>query len=88
MNRVMDPARWQKLQDLFAEARALQGDAREELLQSHARQDQDLVEQVRSLLEADVQTGIMDEVAPKLGSVAALVDEMLPGRIGAYRITG
>src|SRR5688500_7705541 len=29
----------------------------------------------------------MDEVAPKLGSVAALVNEILPDRIGAYRIT-
>src|SRR5688500_8221422 len=58
MNRVMDPVRWKKLQDLFAEARALQGDARKELLQSAAREDPDLVEQVRSLLQADSQTGI------------------------------
>ena len=88
MNRVMDPARWQKLQDLFAAARALQGDAREELLRSAGREDHDLVDQVRSLLEADRQPGIMDEVAPKLASVAALINDVLPDRIGAYRITG
>ena len=68
-SRRMDRARGQKLQKLFVAACAAQGDAREELLQSHARRDPELVEQVRSLLTADAQPGITDSLGRQLASV-------------------
>jgi serine/threonine-protein kinase len=72
----MHPERWKRLQELFHEARELEDDAREGLLESHAATDRELVAQVRSMLEGERQAGILD-----------VRDEPAPARIGAYRLT-
>jgi eukaryotic-like serine/threonine-protein kinase len=82
----MDAARWQKLQALFLAARALDGDARERLLQEHAARDPDLAAQARALVAADAEPGMIDALAPQLASLAHVLREATPRRIGAYRI--
>jgi serine/threonine-protein kinase len=81
-----DPQRWRQLQDLFASARALAADDRERLLRDHAAADPDLVDQVRALLAADASSGVMDAFAPRLGSVAGVLEVAAPVQIGPYRI--
>ena len=82
----MDPARWQQLQHLFAAARAVEGDERERLLSGHADSDPELVAQARSLLRADSRPGPMDDLAPHFASVAQVLDETAPPRVGPYRV--
>lgn len=84
----MNSDRWRALQDLFADARSLQGDAREALLREQARTDPELVGQVRALLDADATPGVIDALAPHFTSVVQLLDDPVPARIGAYRIVG
>jgi serine/threonine protein kinase/tetratricopeptide (TPR) repeat protein len=94
----MDPERWQRLQDLFGAARAVEGDEREQLLQTEALAEPELVEHARALLAADSQPGIIDELAPRFASVAEVLREppprepppyeRLPRRIGAYSLVG
>ena len=83
---LMDTQRWRQMQDLFAEASALHGDARERFLREHEQADAEVVEQVRSLLAADSQTGILDAPVFRVRSVAKLVNDAVPDRIGPYRI--
>ena len=84
----MDPERWQRLQDLFVAARAADGEERERLLQEQALGDPELAEQARLLLAADAKPGIIDALAPQFASVAALLSDTAPVRIGAYRVVG
>lgn len=84
----MDTERWQELQDLFAAARAQHGEARERLLVERSATHPELVAEVRSLLDAEAAGGIMDALSPRLASVAAVLREDVPERLGAYRITG
>lgn len=84
----MEQAQWQRLQELFAAAHSLHADARERLLDAHAEAEPDLVAQVRSLLEADATRGVMDALAPRLPSLAAVLVDRAPDRIGAYRLAG
>jgi serine/threonine-protein kinase len=82
----MDAERWQKLQDLFMAAHAVQGEQRERLLADHARIDPVLVEEARLLLAADARAGVMDVLGPRLASVASVLQDDRPGRIGAYHV--
>jgi serine/threonine-protein kinase len=82
----MEAERWRQLQDLFTTARALADQPRERLLEEHERRDPALVQQVRALLAADAAPGIMDALSPHLSSVAELLKESVPHRIGAYRV--
>ena len=84
----MDRERWQRLQNLFVAARAVPDEQRERLLAEHARLDPQLVEEARSLLRADAQPGIMDDLASQFASVADVLEDAVPDRIGAYRIVG
>src|SRR5512134_3839789 len=86
--RPMNSDRWRALQDLFADARSLQGEPREALLREQARTDPELVAQARALLDADATPGVIDALAPHFTSVVQLLDDPAPARIGAYRIVG
>ena len=83
---MTDPLRWQKLQALFLEARALSDEERDVLLDEHARNSPELVEEVRSLLESDARPGVMDALAPRLTALSRVLKEPVPVRVGAYRI--
>ena len=84
----MDKERWQKVQDLFAAAVALEGNERDRMLDEHARADPELVAHARALLTADAQPGVLDVVAPPFASVARVLADAMPDRIGAYRVIG
>ena len=84
----MDKERWQKLHQLFTAAVAVEGEERERLLQEQARVDAELVAHARALLDADAHPGVMDAVAPQVASVARMLTDSTPSRIGAYRVVG
>src|SRR5688572_6478963 len=81
----MNSEQWQRLQALFAEARALDAAAREQLL---ASVETGLASQLRALLAADASEGVMDALAPQIASVAQVLAADVPQRLGAYRIAG
>jgi serine/threonine-protein kinase len=85
----MHPERWQRLQSLFAAARAAPSEhERERVLQDCARADPDLAEQARALLVADAQPGVMDALAPQFPFDGKDVADAVPDRIGPYRVVG
>jgi serine/threonine-protein kinase len=84
----MDATRLRQLRDLFTTALGAGADERERLFEQHAGEDPELVEHARKLLQADEQPGIMDALAPHLASVAQVLSDPLPGRIGAYHVVG
>jgi serine/threonine protein kinase len=84
----MTKERWQKVQTLFAAAVALDGNERDRLLEAHARADPELVAHARALLRADAQPGVMDVVAAPFPSIARVLADTMPDRIGAYRVIG
>jgi len=49
----MDPARWQRMNDLFHAARALAPDDRDPFLASRCAEDADLLDALRRLLHAE-----------------------------------
>jgi eukaryotic-like serine/threonine-protein kinase len=51
---------WKRISELFAAARSLDGACRIEFLKEKCDQDQDLLEQVKSLLEIDAKKGLPD----------------------------
>ena len=56
----MDPLRWKRIGELFAAARLLSGEARIAFLKENCGEDQDLIEQVISLCDADGNPGPLD----------------------------
>jgi serine/threonine-protein kinase len=82
----MDAHEWRNLQDLFLEVRALPDDARDAVLRERERTDPSLIMQVRALLAADAQPGIMDRFATRLPPLSATMPESVPERVGPYRI--
>jgi serine/threonine-protein kinase len=86
MSPHIDADRWQELQSLFQAAKSLEADAREQLLIEHARKDAALVAELRALLAADSQPGILDAPAPRFASVSGPFEEPPLDRVGAYRV--
>ena len=82
----MDEQRWSRLQDIFAQARAAEGDERVRLLNEIEATQPDLADEVRSLLAADAQTGVMDVVAPRLSALSRVLEPAAPQRVGPYRV--
>jgi tetratricopeptide (TPR) repeat protein len=85
----MDPARWQRMQVLFAEAREAPPGERALLLAELTRTDPELATELASLLDADANTGPMDAIAERLDAVSNILVERsapAPARVGAYRI--
>lgn len=82
----MDARRWERLQQLFLDARDSPPGARERLIDSVAADDPELASELRSLLDADGHDGLLDRPGPP--SVAGLLDDSLPERIGPYIVTG
>src|SRR5687768_3706833 len=82
----MDSQRWHRLQELFSQARAMDLDARERLLQDSASADPELADELRSLLIAHARPGVMDALAPQLSPLSRVLEPPAPERVGAYRI--
>ena len=81
----MDAKRWQELQKLFDAAHSAEPAERERIL---ADADPELAEHARHLLAADQRRGPLDTLSTKLTSVAQLLREEQPTRIGPYRVVG
>jgi serine/threonine protein kinase len=56
----VDPPRWQRIGELFAMARLMDGERRIAFLKENCGPDQDLFEHVKSLLDIDNQQGLLD----------------------------
>jgi len=71
----VDPLRWKRIEELFAAARPLDGDSRIAFLKENCGQDEDLFQQVNSLLEMDGKPGPLD-AAPTVSTlnIAQIVD--------------
>ena len=78
----MDPLRWKRIGELFAAARLLNGESRLAFLKENCGQDQELFEQVMSLLEVDDQPGPLDS-APTVSALP--VPEVVAGRFRIVR---
>jgi len=59
----MEETRWQRLQAIFAQTRSADTAARERMLAELAQEHADLAAEVRALLDADGQPGLLDDLA-------------------------
>lgn len=79
-----DRERWRRLQEAFAEAYGLTGDAREAVLRDRCGGDAALEAEVRGLLAAAGTSGALDDLAPRLASLVHMLEEAPPERVGPY----
>jgi len=78
----VDTRPWERISELFAEARLLDGVRQIEFLKEKCDQDQDLFEQVKSLLEIDGKTRLRDSGS----TVSALcIPQVIGGRFRIIR---
>ncbi len=83
----MTPERWQRIEEIFDEALGLAPTHREGFLAAVCGQDDELREEVESLLAHDSPDG--ERLASVVAEVADTLDPDKPGRrVGAYRIEG
>jgi serine/threonine protein kinase len=78
----VDPLLWKRIGDLFAAARLLDRESRTAFLKENCGQDQELFEQVMSLLEVDGQPGALDS-APTVSALR--VPQVIAGRFRIIR---
>jgi serine/threonine protein kinase/TolB-like protein len=86
----MDSERWQVVQTLFIEARELGTVERESLLASRCAGDPALLEEVRSLLAADLEsgTGAFGRLGVQLPPLQSMLEEDSPEHVGPYVVSG
>jgi eukaryotic-like serine/threonine-protein kinase len=78
----VDPLDWERISEMFAQARLLAGESRIAFLKEHCGQDQELFKQVLSLLEVADRPGPLDST----GTVSMLsVPEVVAGRFRIIR---
>jgi len=78
----VDPLLWKRIGELFAAARLLNGESRNAFLKENCGQNQDLFEQVMSLLEVDGKPGPLDS-APTIPTLP--VPRVIAGRFRIIR---
>jgi len=78
----VDPLRWHRVGELFAAARLLNGEARITFLKENCAQDQDLFEQVKSLLDVDGNPGPLDS-EPTISTLP--IPQVIAGRFRIIR---
>src|SRR5262245_40562626 len=90
MRRAMDPARWQRLEEVFHLALAASGGERERVLAGACGDDHELRREVVSLLASatpEAAAAIDDVVAVEASDLAGQVQRMAVGRrLGPYRL--
>ncbi len=85
---MIDPVRWQRLKDLFQQALAQEGAARNELVRAACAADAEMERELLSLLEAHEQASHF-MAAPALGGGLRLEAPAEPAeafKLGAYRV--
>lgn len=93
----MDPERWEIVQQIFWEARSLAGEERERLLIARCGEDVELLDEVRSLLNADAGDGpnVLDASLPGFTPLRAALpaaptagsDDPVPTHVGPYVVS-
>jgi eukaryotic-like serine/threonine-protein kinase len=78
----VDPLLWNRISELFAAARLLDRESRSAFLKQNCGEDQELFEQVKSLLEIDDQPGLLDS-RPTITSLP--LPEVIAGRFRIIR---
>ncbi|MFW6078344.1 MAG: hypothetical protein ACODAE_01905 [Gemmatimonadota bacterium] len=79
----MNRERWRSVQEIFLEARDLEGTERERFLADACGDDAALLDEVRSLLAADADEGILDG-APLLDIAIATTEGEIAAAAGDY----
>ena len=84
----MNPDRWQRIKDLFGEARECEPAKRAAFLAKACEGDEELRREVNSLLESDQQTGGLFDTpaAAAFAAAPAKLDPLVGCAIGPYRI--
>jgi eukaryotic-like serine/threonine-protein kinase len=78
----VDQLHWNRVGELFAQARLLDGERQNSFLKLHCCDDQDLFEQVHSLLRIDAQPGLLD--SPPTDSTFP-IQQVIAGRFRIIR---
>ncbi len=78
----MDQPLWERIGELFTEARELSGERRLAFLKEHCGEDQELFQQVMSLLEASDKSGLLDS-SPTISAFP--VPQVVAGRFRIIR---
>ncbi|HET9440098.1 MAG TPA: serine/threonine-protein kinase [Longimicrobiales bacterium] len=81
----MSDFRWQQLQDIFWQARALEDAERPAFLRDACGEDVAMLHEVRRMLDADHSTGILDRAADLFTPLNEL-DQPINERVGPYQI--
>lgn len=81
----MDPLLWKRIEELFAAARPLTGEKRLAFLKEHCEQDEDLFNQVLSLLDIDTKPGLLDS---KITLTAVRISQVIADRFRIVRLLG
>ena len=82
----MEQDHWQRIQDLFWRLRSLDGAERERALLAECHDDDTLRADLRSLLDADCSSGILDVGEPILAPLHEVLRETAPQQVGPYII--
>lgn len=80
----MSDKRWRAIQEIFWEARARSGAEREHYLASAGARDNALLEEVRRMLAADADSGILDRPSPVIASLGPDPTKPPPNTVGPY----
>src|SRR6188508_3100091 len=85
--QIMDPDRWDRLQDLFHEAINLRGEEREHFLQRECAGDAEMHRRIDALLMAEEST-FSGTLAQAIGAAAdQLTGGLAPdAQVGSYRV--
>jgi serine/threonine protein kinase len=85
----VDPSRWQRIQEIFHSAAALDGDARRAFLEASCQGDPELRAEVEALLAEDARTSPLLD-----GGLRGVAERLVggahppPPRVGPYAVTG
>ncbi len=82
----MNSARWQEVQRVFWEARALEEEARDQYIRAACGDDVDMLRQVQRMLEAERTTGILDRTPELFTQLNQLFDQPIDDRAGPYQL--
>jgi tetratricopeptide (TPR) repeat protein len=85
--RAATPERWERLQEVFWQARALSRDEREAWVRSACSEDTGLLAEVQRMLAADDGEGILDHTMAGQSTTITAATEAFPRQVGPYVVT-
>ena len=82
----MTNSRWQRIESIFADAVALDGEAQAEFLDDVCKDDEALRNDVEALLKADERNVGDGSSMPNLGKIASVDEKLINSVVGGWRI--